>query len=82
MSMEQMAELFQRDKSTISRHIKNIFTEGELQQLPMMEKIESLALDDKHCIKFKLPIIEEDMNVGLDNDSHIEIMVMLSCKKD
>ncbi len=25
-----MAELFQRDKSTISRHIKNIFTEGEL----------------------------------------------------
>ena len=26
-----MAELFQRDKSTISRHIKNIFTEGELR---------------------------------------------------
>ena len=25
-----MAELFQRDKSTISRHIKNIFIEGEL----------------------------------------------------
>jgi hypothetical protein len=25
-----MAELFQRDKSTISRHIKNIFAEGEL----------------------------------------------------
>ena len=27
-----MAELFQRDKSTVSRHIKNIFTEGEPQQ--------------------------------------------------
>ncbi|MDD4402144.1 MAG: hypothetical protein PHI24_09790 [Desulfitobacteriaceae bacterium] len=25
-----MAELFQRDKSTISRHIKNIFNDGEL----------------------------------------------------
>lgn len=25
-----MAELFQRDKSVISRHIKNIFQEGEL----------------------------------------------------
>ncbi len=25
-----MAELFQRDKSTISRHIKNVFDEGEL----------------------------------------------------
>ena len=32
LSLDQMAELFQRDKSTISRHIKNIFTEGELRQ--------------------------------------------------
>ena len=30
LSIDQMAELFQRDKSTISRHIKNIFSEGEL----------------------------------------------------
>ena len=30
LSLEQMAELFQRDKSTISRHIKNVFEEGEL----------------------------------------------------
>ena len=30
LSIGQMAELFQRDKSTISRHIKNIFNEGEL----------------------------------------------------
>jgi hypothetical protein len=30
LSLEQMAELFQRDKSTISRHIKNIYTEREL----------------------------------------------------
>jgi hypothetical protein len=30
LSLDQMAELFQRDKSTISRHIKNIYAEGEL----------------------------------------------------
>lgn len=30
LSLEQMADLFQRDKSTISRHIKNIFEEREL----------------------------------------------------
>ena len=30
LSIDQMAELFQRDKSTISRHIKNIYSEGEL----------------------------------------------------
>ncbi|WP_347501151.1 hypothetical protein [Clostridium sp. chh4-2] len=27
LSIDQMAELFQRDKSTITRHIKNIFKE-------------------------------------------------------
>lgn len=32
LSLEQMAELFQRDKSTISRHIKNVFQEGELSE--------------------------------------------------
>ena len=32
LTQEQMAELFQRDKSTISRHIKNIFAEGELNE--------------------------------------------------
>lgn len=32
LTQEQMAELFQRDKSTISRHIRNIFAEGELDE--------------------------------------------------
>ncbi len=32
LSLDQMAELFQRNKSTISRHIKNIFEEGELNR--------------------------------------------------
>ena len=32
LSADQMAVLFGRDKSTISRHIKNIFEEGELQK--------------------------------------------------
>ena len=30
LSLDQMAALFGRDKSTISRHIKNVFEEGEL----------------------------------------------------
>ena len=30
LSLDQMATLFGRDKSTISRHIKNVFEEGEL----------------------------------------------------
>lgn len=31
LTADQMAELFQRNKSTISRHIKNAYEEGELQ---------------------------------------------------
>lgn len=30
LTTDQMAELFQRNKSTISRHIKNVFEDGEL----------------------------------------------------
>jgi hypothetical protein len=32
LSLDQMAELFQRDKSTISKHIKNVYAEGELER--------------------------------------------------
>lgn len=33
LSFDQMANLFKRDKSVISRHIKNIFKEKELDNL-------------------------------------------------
>lgn len=32
LTADQMAELFQRNKSTISRHIKNVYETGELEQ--------------------------------------------------
>jgi len=32
LSLGQLTELFQRDKSVISRHIKNVFEEGELSR--------------------------------------------------
>jgi hypothetical protein len=31
LSLKELVELFERDKSVISRHIKNIFSEGELK---------------------------------------------------
>ena len=39
LSLEQMAELFQRNKSTISRHIKNVFEERELDKEVVVAKI-------------------------------------------
>ena len=47
LSMDQMAELFQRDKSTISRHIKNVFIEGELQRDSVVANFATTAADGK-----------------------------------
>jgi len=47
LSIDQMAELFQRDKSTISRHIKNIFAEGELYHDSVVAKFATTADDGK-----------------------------------
>ena len=47
LSIDQMAELFQRDKSTISRHIKNIFTEGELRRDSVVANFATTASDGK-----------------------------------
>ena len=47
LSIDQMAELFQRDKSTISRHIKNIFAEGELKREAVVANFATTAADGK-----------------------------------
>ena len=47
LSIDQMAELFQRDKSTISRHIKNIFSEGELVKESVVANFATTAADGK-----------------------------------
>ena len=47
LSLDQMAELFQRDKSTISRHIKNIFAEGELSKNSVVANFATTASDGK-----------------------------------
>ena len=47
LSIDQMAELFQRDKSTISRHIKNIFIEGELKREAVVANFATLPLTAK-----------------------------------
>jgi hypothetical protein len=43
LSLDQMAELFQRNKSTISRHIKNVFEEGELLQETTVAKFATVV---------------------------------------
>ena len=47
LSLDQMATLFGRDKSTISRHVKNIFEEGELQLSSVVANFATTATDGK-----------------------------------
>lgn len=47
LSLTQMAELFNRDKSVISRHLHNVFREGELLRDSVVAKFATTAADGK-----------------------------------
>lgn len=47
LSLNQMAELFERDKSVISRHLRNVFQDGELTRDSVVAKHATTAADGK-----------------------------------
>lgn len=47
LSLQQLAELFDRDKSVISRHLKNIIGDGELERESVVAKNATTAADGK-----------------------------------
>ena len=47
LSLDQMAELFQRNKSTISRHVKNVLEDGELEEKSVVAFFATTAADSK-----------------------------------
>jgi len=47
LALNQMADLFQRDKSVISRHISNLFDEGELRRAAVVAVFATTAADGK-----------------------------------
>ena len=72
LSLSQMAELFQRDKSVISRHIKNVFEEGELQREATVAEFATVQREGdrevaRHIDYFSLDVI---ISVGYRVKSH------------
>lgn len=69
LSLNQMADLFQRDKSVISRHIRNIFDDGELSEDSVVAKYATTAADGKEyqVEHFNLDVI---ISVGYRVHSH------------
>ena len=47
LSLNQITELFERDKSVISRHVNNIFKEKELDRNSVVAKNATTAADGK-----------------------------------
>jgi len=69
LSLDQMSDLFQRDKSVISRHIRNVFGEGELERDSVVAKYATTARDGKEyqVDYFNLDVI---ISVGYRVKSH------------
>ena len=47
LTLDQLSDLFDKNKSTISRHIKNIFSEGELERHSVVANFATTASDNK-----------------------------------
>lgn len=47
LSLDKISDLFNRDKSVISRHLKNIFSTGELEENSVVAKFATTANDGK-----------------------------------
>lgn len=56
LNQEQLTLLFQRDQSMLSRHIKNIYNEGELEPESNMQKMH-VAHSDKPVVFYNLDMI-------------------------
>lgn len=62
LSLDQMAELFQRNKSTISRHIKNVLGDGELEADSVIANFATTATDGK---KYSVAYYNLDMIISV-----------------
>lgn len=56
LSQEQLTHLFERDQSVISRHLANVFKEGELDKESNMQKMH-IANSDKPIWLYSLDVI-------------------------
>lgn len=72
LTADQMAQLFQRDRSTIQRHIKRIYDEGELMPDSTCAFFAQVQTEGKRQVERKIPIYNLDMiiSVGYRVNSH------------
>ena len=65
LSLDQMADLFQRDKSTISRHIKNVFEERELVRDSTVAKFATVQNEGNRKVSRELTFYSLDVIIAV-----------------
>lgn len=65
LTTDQMAELFQRNKSTISRHIKNVFEDGELNPDSVVAFFATVQNEGRREIKRDIEFFNLDLIISV-----------------
>ena len=65
LTLDQMADLFERDKSTISRHIKNVFSEGELLREATVAKFATVQTEGEREVVRNLEYYNLDVIISV-----------------
>lgn len=65
LSLQQMADLFQKDKSTISRHIKNIFSKGELLKSSTVANFATVQKEGERAVSRSIDYYNLDVIISV-----------------
>ena len=65
LSLDQMSTLFERDKSTISRHIKNVFDEGELLKNSTVAKFATVQIEGSRKVERLIEFYNLDVIISV-----------------
>jgi len=65
LTLEQMSTLFGRDKSTISRHIKNVFEEGELATVATVAKFATVQVEGERTVQRNIDYYNLDVIISV-----------------
>ncbi|MFA5195024.1 MAG: RhuM family protein, partial [Bacteroidales bacterium] len=65
LSLSQMTDLFQRDKSVISRHIHNIFNDGELEKISTVANFATVQIEGEREITRSIEYFNLDVIISV-----------------
>jgi len=73
LSQKQMAELFEVKNPAISKHIKNIYTEKELEKISTVSILEIVQKEGKRLIEREIEYYNLDMIISVGNQLYLEM---------